>query len=151
MDRFCLEIRPFGNYCPHSCNFCYQKKGKKACSTMSLNTSIKALKCTLDYMSLHSLKELKLVFHGGEPAHDGGSLIFEIVDNARKIFDKKTQQRIAKGRAVLSRDGRRLRGLLSASALLQGTAEPRGTADRQTLERQEAPPGFPPKSPPPQP
>lgn len=84
--RFCLEIRPYGNYCPHLCAFCYQSGGKNVSAPMSVNTAVTALEHIIEYMSMHLMSELKLVFHGGEPAHDGGKLIFKIFDNASKLL-----------------------------------------------------------------
>jgi len=89
-SRFCLEIRPYGNYCPHGCDFCYQNE-KTVDTVISIDTAIQVFEMVLQYMSLNSMRELKLVFHGGEPAHDGGRKIFEIVDNAHSISQKNAE------------------------------------------------------------
>lgn len=88
--RFCLELRPYGNYCPHSCGFCYQQH-EPIDSAMNTDTAMYALETVLKYMQSHEMNEIKLAFHGGEPAHDGGSKIFEIVDCFARVANKITK------------------------------------------------------------
>jgi radical SAM protein with 4Fe4S-binding SPASM domain len=84
-DRFCLEIRPFGNYCPFDCKFCYQEK-LALCDGIDPYLAAKTLECVLDYMSAFSMGDIKIVFHGGEPAYDKGRKIFEITDLLNETF-----------------------------------------------------------------
>lgn len=84
LNRFCLELRPFGNACPHACSFCYQGKSRGT-EIMRTDVALKMVGIVLEHMSNHSFTELKLVFHGGEPAVDGGRRIFHLTDHIAEL------------------------------------------------------------------
>ncbi len=84
--EFCLEIRPFGNVCPHDCDFCYQIRKEHRTSPLQPDVVLPVVASCVKYAIHFGIKNMKLVFHGGEPAQDGGATIFSIVDAVNNEF-----------------------------------------------------------------
>ena len=89
-NRFWFEIRPVGNYCPNDCSFCYQKHSRpKIPYFLDKNILVRFFEeLVVQHLQKYEIKEINIVFHGGEPAFDGGYFVAELAS----LLSKKAKR-----------------------------------------------------------